>query len=243
MWLTGWRQSDVPACVREIASHGTYTFYVPADDRHDRDLYVRHAHASGFEHTRVAAGTFIAWSYEPAPVLTIGHAYVFVHCAPVFRTWPVIAVSPRLSRVMQIKYKCVDPHKRYPIAWTRTRHNSEDTSVAFTLHGRLPVRPATTRHRQHPRWRIINGGHMQRCVPAIVAVNVRRPYGRVLVHFGDAAVIMHGVYRIEFSNHGEIIMNEWYVVGRDGLYRYGTDNTWVVVASRAQLRVRRRRRI
>lgn len=241
MKLANWCQGAPAHVVRRVTSHGSYAIYTCEGTR---DLFVQHSHAYGSEYTRVDADTFIAMTSDLAPMVTIGSSYVFLRFDPVWYGHSIVAVSSRLSSRMQTKYKCMGPSMRYPIAWMQALGTDGYTAAAFTLLGRIPTRPCgrNGRHRGHPRWRCVNGGHLQRCVTAIVLVHVADPCGRVIVHFGDFAVVLRGVYRIELSSYGEIFVNEGLTVSRDRLHRYITDRDLIVGASRPHVRRCSRRR-
>lgn len=136
-----------------------------------------------------------------------------VHDHPYGRVWPclyVIAISLRLSREMRWRYMIVDE----PTVWIKQYHyvngtEPESCAVAYPLRGRLPI---------GSRWRIINGGHLQRCVPAIVMVERVAPY-RICMHMSTNVAIYRGIWRISFSAHMPApVANDEYQMGYDGLY-------------------------
>lgn len=159
----------------------------------------------------------------------------------------VVAISSRMSHAMQRKY-C---HMRGldPMIWVTYKHQlvaplANDVvnagvharfvyrTVAFTIRTHVPTAcPGRHKyHRQHPRWCIINGGHLQRCTAAVMMVETVAPF-RVLVHRGNSIDTYWRVWRIVISAQGELVINNEYRVLYDGLHALEPDRIEVVGSS------------
>src|SRR5690606_10932288 len=89
-----------------------------------------------------------------------------------------------------------------------------DSIATISLAGMMPLHP---HGRNSARWRVINGGHLQRCIPAIAMVETAAPY-RVCVHMSTRVDVYQGIWRVSFSAHGPgILVNDEYRVLYNGL--------------------------